>query len=190
MDAAIDAWARAALAAPARDLRAALADRDAPAPRAAAWAFKALCYAAWNTEPALARPCAERVSQLLATSRFIVDGVTVDSSAARVSGSLAVGAQVEVSGALRAGVLVASEVQARSEQARSFELNGSPSGLDVLRKRFVLRGTTVSYARGDVVFDGGNAASLVGYTGELKVEGLLSADRTLVEATRIRFKNR
>ena len=131
-----------------------------------------------------------RVSQLLPAGRFIVDGVTVDSSAARVSGSLAVGAQVEVSGALRAGVLVASEVQARSEQARSFELNGSPSGLDAVRKRFVLRGTTVSYARADVVFDGGNAASLVGYSGELKVEGQLSADRTLVEATRIRFKGR
>lgn len=66
MEANIDAWARAVLAAPAWPVSAALAEPGAPEPRAAAWAFKALCYAAWSTEPAQARPCADRVAQLLA----------------------------------------------------------------------------------------------------------------------------
>jgi CHAT domain-containing protein/tetratricopeptide (TPR) repeat protein len=66
MDSLTDAWARAVLAAPERPVGAALAEPGAPEPRAAAWAFKALCYAAWSTEPAQARPCAERVAQLLA----------------------------------------------------------------------------------------------------------------------------
>ena len=127
------------------------------------------------------------VSQVLSSTRFVADGVTVDSSAARVSGNVQVGAKVQVSGTLRAGVLLATEVEASTEKLRTYELNGSLSKLDTSRRRFVLRGTTVSYARSDVVFDNGTAARLAGYTGSLKVEGVLSVDRTAVEATRIRF---
>lgn len=127
------------------------------------------------------------VSQVLSGSRFVADGVTVDSSAARLSGSVQVGARVQVSGTLRAGVLLATEVEASTQKLRSYELNGSLSKLDTVQRRFVLRGTTVSYARSDVVFSKGTAASLVGYTGSLKVEGMLSADRTWVEASLIRF---
>ncbi len=125
------------------------------------------------------------VSALLSATRFVVDGVTVDSQAAKVSGRLVLGARVEVSGTLVGGVLLATEVQASA--AKTFELNGSLSNLDTAKRRFVLRGTTVSYARSDVVFDKGSAAQLVGYAGTLKVEGVLSADRTVLEATRIRF---
>jgi hypothetical protein len=127
------------------------------------------------------------VSALLSANRFVVNGVTVDASAAQVNGSLRVGVEVEVSGTLRAGILVATKVSASGDQARTFELNGSPSALDSAARRFVLRGTTVSYARSDLVFGNGSAAKLVGYTGTLKVEGVLSADRTLLEATTIRF---
>ena len=127
------------------------------------------------------------VSQILSSTRFVANGVTVDSGAAKVSGSVQVGAKVEVSGTLRAGVLLATEVEASTGTLRTYELNGTLSNLDTARRRFVLRGTTVSYARSDVVFDKGTAARLVGYTGSLKIEGALSADRTWVEATRIRF---
>ena len=127
------------------------------------------------------------VSQVLSGTRFVADGVTVDSSAARLSGSVQVGARVQVSGSLSAGVLLATQVEASTGRLRSYELNGTPSNLDSVSRRFVLRGTTVSYARGDVVFDKGTAARLAGYTGSLKVEGMLSADRTWVEATRIRL---
>ena len=127
------------------------------------------------------------VSQVLSGTRFVADGVTVDSSAAKLNGSLQVGARVQVSGTLRAGVLLATQVEASTGKLRSYELNGTPSNLDSVNRRFVLRGTTVSYARSDVVFDKGTAARLAGYTGSLKVEGMLSADRTWVEATLIRF---
>ena len=128
------------------------------------------------------------VTQLLSASRFVVDGVTVDSSTAKFSGSaVKAGAKVEISGSLRAGVLLASQVDVSTEKPRTFELNGTPAKLDTLLRRFVLRGTSVGYGRSDVVFDNGTAARLVGYTGSLKVEGMLSADGTLVEAQRIRF---
>ena len=45
----------------------------------------------------------------------------------------------------------------------------------------------VSYGSSAVVFENGSAAKLVGYTGSLKARGQLSADRTLLEASRIRF---
>jgi len=130
------------------------------------------------------------VSSVTSGTRFVVNGTPVDSSAAQVSGTVQVGAKVEVRGVLRAGVLLASEVKAMAaEEARTFELKGSPSALDTTARRFVVRGVTVSYARSDVVFKNGTAAQLVGYTGTLEVEGLLSADRTRVEATRIEFSN-
>lgn len=59
-----ESWARALLGEPGRTVQDALSGLAAPAPRHAAWAFKALCYAAWNTEPAQARPCADRVAEL------------------------------------------------------------------------------------------------------------------------------
>ena len=127
------------------------------------------------------------VSARLSGNRFVVDGVTVDASAAQVSGTVAVGAEVEVSGSLRAGVLVAAVVKVSGDQARSFDLEGSPTALDSTARRFLLRGVTVSYARSGLVFENGSAATLVGYTGKLHVEGVLSADRTLLEATRIHF---
>ena len=127
------------------------------------------------------------ISQVLASNRFVLDGVVVDASAARLTGTLQVGSKAEVAGTLRAGVLVASRVEVTTESLRTYELNGTLSNLDTVRKRFVVRGTTVSYARSDVVFDKGTAAQLSGYTGQLKVEGTLSADRTWVEAQRIRF---
>lgn len=128
------------------------------------------------------------VSTMASTSRFVVGGVTVDSSAARIEGLVQVGARVEVRGSLRAGVLVASEVKAAaSGEARSFELKGMLGQLDTVARRFVVRGTTVSYARAGLVFKNGNAAKLVGYAGTLEVKGTLSTDRTVLEATEIEF---
>ena len=128
-----------------------------------------------------------RISALVAADRFVVEGVTVDAAAAQISGQLQLGAEVMVRGTLRGGVLLASQVVASNERPRSFELEGTVSGLDSAAKRFVLRGTPVSYGSSAVVFENGSAAKLVGYSGKLKVEGQLSADRTQLEARRIRF---
>ena len=128
------------------------------------------------------------VSTVLSVSRFVVNGVTVDSSAARVSGTVLAGARVEASGTLRAGVLVANQIQASATTAsKTFELNGTLSSLDIVNRRFVLRATTVSYA--GAVFNNFNAAKLVGYTGKLKVKGMVSGDGTLLAASSIQFSD-
>ena len=129
------------------------------------------------------------VSALLAGSRFTVNGVTVDASAARITGLLQAGVRVEVRGTLRAGTLVASEVKVAAPEARLFELRGTVSQLDTVNRRFMLRGTPVAYGRADLVFQNGTAALLTGYTGTLEVQGVLSADRTRLDATVITFKN-
>jgi hypothetical protein len=48
-------------------------------------------------------------------------------------------------------------------------LNGQLSSLDLAARRFVLRGSIVSYGGAEVLFSNGSAAKLSGYTGSLKV---------------------
>ncbi len=128
------------------------------------------------------------VSEVLSATSFTVDGVTVDSSAARVDGTVTAGARVQVRGSLKAGVLLATRVQASApEQVRGFELKGTPGQLDTAARRFVLRGVTVAY--GSASFSNGSAAALVGYTGLLEVKGSLSADRQVLNASTVEFKN-
>lgn len=107
-----------------------------------------------------------------------------------MTGSVQPGAlvQVQVHGSLQGGVLLASRVQASTpETVRGFELKGTLSQLDTVARRFVLHGITASYAGAS--FDMGSAATLVSYTGTLEVKGQLSADRQVLEATSISFKN-
>jgi hypothetical protein len=128
------------------------------------------------------------VASVLSSTRFVVDGTTVDTRTAQVTGSVQPGALVQVHGSLQGGVLLASRVQASTpETVRGFELKGTLSQLDTVARRFVLHGITVSYAGAS--FDMGSAATLVGYTGTLAVKGQLSADRQVLEATSISFKN-
>jgi hypothetical protein len=126
------------------------------------------------------------VSTVVSATRFTINGTTVDSSGAQVSGTVQPGARVEVRGSLKAGVLLATLVQASApETVRGFELKGTPSQLDTVARRFVLRGVTVGYAGAS--FQGGTAADLPGYTGTLEVKGQLSADRQVLEASSIEF---
>jgi len=149
-----------------------------------------------STQRADAAPNGERdgaglegvVSVVLSASSFSLNGVTVDSSAARVDGTVAAGAWVQVRGSLKAGVLVATRVQASTpEQVRGFELKGTPASLDPAARRFLLRGVAVDYAGAS--FSGGSAATLVGYTGTVEVKGTLSADRQVLLAKSVAFRN-
>jgi hypothetical protein len=119
--------------------------------------------------------------------RFGVDGRTVDASAARIDGQVEVGATVRVSATLRGGVLVASRVRVEQRGApQDYELRGPIGALDVANRRFVVRGTTIGYARPDVVFVGGSAAQLAPGR-RVEVSGRLSDDRSRLEAIRIEF---
>lgn len=131
----------------------------------------------------------EGVIAAVSGTRLVVAGATVETSTAVVQGSLVVGARVQASGQLVAGVLVASQVQVDSNSGKQFEVSGTLSGLDTVAKTFVVRGTVVSYAAPGVVFKNGTAANLVGYAGKIKANGALSSGGTILLATQIEFSN-
>jgi hypothetical protein len=129
------------------------------------------------------------ITAIASASSFSVDGRPVDASAAVLPGGLAVGVRVEVEGTVRGGVLQATQVTIRSDQEehdRGFELNGTIASANAAQQTFVLRGLTVSTARPGLVLQGGTAAELVAGR-QVKVQGQLSADRTRIEATQIKF---
>ena len=100
------------------------------------------------------------------------------------------GAQVEVEGRMRDGVLVAHEVELESPHAGApdgFELHGSISALDAANGSFMLRGVRVSYA-GNPVYEDGSAASLANGR-RVEVKGRLSADRSVLQASVIEFED-
>ena len=130
------------------------------------------------------------ITAFSSNASFSVGGVLVDASAAQIEGGpLAVGVRVEVEGRLVSGVLVAGSVEVEDkDQTEPLELRGTIATLDTAAKVFTVsgRGERVSYARSDIEYDNGTAADLK-LQAAVRVTGQLSADGTLVEATRIRF---
>lgn len=127
------------------------------------------------------------VAQLLSSTRFVASGVTVDTSTARVSGTVQQGSAVQVSGQMVNGVLVATQVSVqKSDSARAYELKGQITAVNLAARTLQLRNTTVSLARSDLQLVKGSLADLV-VGRRLEVRGELSADRTVLEATRIEF---
>jgi hypothetical protein len=129
-----------------------------------------------------------RITQFSTATSFSVNGQAVDASAAPVSG-LALGVRVEVEGTIRSGILRATQVKIESEdqiKADGVDLRGPVESIDRSLRRFVVRGTVVSYAVAGIRYDNGSEADLaVGR--QVEARGTLSNDRTLVEASRIRF---
>lgn len=127
---------------------------------------------------------------------FSVNGVPVDASKAvwddgMSASAIAAGVRVEIEGALVNGVLVATKVEAQERRTGTdgkaeLEFHGTLSALDTANKTFQIRGVTVWYG-GTVAYRDGNEAKLSGYTGQLEVKGVLSADRSRVEAQKIQF---
>jgi Domain of unknown function (DUF5666) len=132
------------------------------------------------------------ITSFTSSASFEVDGRPVDASGARIEGGpLAAGQRVEVEGRLQAGVLVASEVQVENEEGDDeLELRGTIASVDTVAKTFGFSGRSerVSYARTDIVYENGGVADLMAGR-SVRVTGMLSADRTQVDARRIRFDN-
>ena len=137
-----------------------------------------------------------RVSAFTSAAQFSVNGTPVDARNAQFpngSAGLALGRRVEVEGSLAAGVLVARSVKVESEGGgggggggEEYDVSGNIASLDTAAKTFVVRNVVVSYA-GTVDFRGGTAADLaVGR--EVESRGMLSADGTRLQATRIDIK--
>jgi len=132
------------------------------------------------------------ITAFTSTASFSVNGIVVDASKATFPNGttgLLLGAQVEVHGTSTNGVVTATTVKVETHadrHAEGFELHGAITAIDTTAQTFVLRGVTVSYSGTTVDFRKGTAAQLaVGV--QLEVRGTLSADGTMLQATRISF---
>lgn len=132
------------------------------------------------------------ISSITSTSSFQINGLQVDASGATFpdgTAGIVLGARVEVEGVVTAGVLVASKVEIEERRTlglRPLELHGEMGNLNTTDKTFALRGVTVWYG-GSVEYRNGTVATLANGK-NLEVKGVLSADRTRLEARRIEFK--
>ncbi|MBK6654904.1 DUF5666 domain-containing protein [Zoogloea sp.] len=130
------------------------------------------------------------ISSLSTQTAFVVDGVHVDASAARIDGPLAVGLRVEVEGFVRNGVLVAREVESSDEDAsddEAFDLSGVMQDFDPLTQRFRLRGQWID-AGGAVIFEGGTRAELANGR-HVEVKGRFDSGSGAIVAARIEFEH-
>lgn len=131
------------------------------------------------------------ITAFASTSSFSVNGLPVNASAATFpdgTTGLALGARVEVSGSIVAGVMQATTVEIEERRVpgpRVWDLRGEVGRLDTTAKTFALRGITVWYG-GTVEFRDGTEANLANGA-NVRVRGPLAADRTRLEATRIDF---
>jgi hypothetical protein len=131
------------------------------------------------------------ISAFTSTSSFQINGLQVDASSATFpdgTAGIVLGAKVEVEGVVTNGVLVASkvEIENRRPELKVLELRGQMGNLNTTDKTFALRGVTVWYG-GTVEYRNGTEASLANAKA-VEVKGVLSTDRTRLEARRIEFK--
>jgi Domain of unknown function (DUF5666) len=130
------------------------------------------------------------ITTFVSNASFVVAGYMVNASAAQiVNGPLAAGLRVDVDGKLEAGVLVAHRVRVeQAGQPEEFQLRGVIDRVDTAAKVFEFRGNRerVSFAGTGIVYQGGDEPDLASGR-RVTAFGNLSADGTLVEATRIRF---
>jgi len=130
------------------------------------------------------------ITQFNALGRFVVNGLTIDATAAAIEGGpLALGQHVKVEGQVRGGVVIANDVHVLGSNAgNSYETKGRIVAIDSIARVFDLNGShgRVSYARDDIVLVGGTLADLT-LDRRVTVRGQLSPDGTLIEAQRIEF---
>ncbi|MBA4175346.1 MAG: hypothetical protein C0505_02085 [Leptothrix sp. (in: Bacteria)] len=132
------------------------------------------------------------ITAFTSTAAFSVNGLPVDASAASFpdgTAGVALGAKVEVEGTVTNGVLVATKVEVeehRPQFQRQLELRGELGNLNTTDKTFALRGVTVWYG-GTVEWRDGVEATLANGR-RVEVRGVLSTDRTRLEARRVEFK--
>ena len=123
---------------------------------------------------------------------FSVNGLPVDASRAAFpdgTTGIALGALVEVEGAIIGGVLEAIQVELEDrhggDDKRMYSLHGDILGLDPVAQTMIVKGTNVRWDS-TTVFQGGSAANLANGR-SVHVKGRLAADGQAVQAQSIRF---
>ena len=158
-----------------------------------AWVATRLRHSARAIEPRPEAHVEGVITAWTSAEAFEINGLKVDASGAAFpdgKAGVVLGARVEVSGAIVNGVLVAAKVELEEHRdplgKRPLELHGTMSNLDPAAKTFALRGLTVWYG-GTVDYKNGSEASLADGK-PVEVKGVISADRTRIEARRIEFR--
>ena len=130
------------------------------------------------------------VTAFTSATQFEVQGVAVDVAAgARVEGTVAQGAMVEVRGRAESGRIVASRVKVldrRGDEVRRVELHGTVGALDTAAKTFMLREVKIDYSKVSEWKDGSEANLADGKAVEVK--GQWSEDRATLVASSIEFE--
>lgn len=134
------------------------------------------------------------VTDFTNTESFSVNGLAVTTSADTAfpdgKNGIAMGVAVEVEGAIRNGVLVASKVELEDHHAndddRLDELHGAVVDLDKDAQTFTVRGVKVHYS-GNTAFSRGSASDLVNGKA-VEVKGHLASDGVTIEAKEIKFE--
>lgn len=132
------------------------------------------------------------ITVFTSATSFEINGLKIDATNATFPDGrtgVVLGARVEVEGAIVGGVLVATKVEIEERRdlgRRELELHGVMSNLNGTDKTFALRGVTVWYG-GTVEYRGGTADNLANDK-RVEVKGVLSTDRTRLEARRISFE--
>jgi hypothetical protein len=125
-----------------------------------------------------------RITAFTNAQHFSIDGVTVDAAGITASGTLALGARVEVEGRSSNGMILARRVSVDAAEgggAEAIELEGRITAVDASAQTFVVRGVTVAWS-GTTTFVSSTAADIV--VGRMvAAKGRLAADRSHVDAT-------
>ncbi len=133
---------------------------------------------------------------------FEMGGIKINASNALISdggAAIGLGSRVEVQGTMSNGVLLATKLKVEPAEVRGggnnggnptstrvLELYGAITSVNSAAQTFELRGVTVSYA-GSVTYKDGSVANLLAGR-SVEVKGVLSEDRTRLQASRIEFK--
>lgn len=117
------------------------------------------------------------ITSFASSTSFSVNGIPVDASRITPPSGLALGVRVEVKGDISNGVVIATEIDVKTDEdveSQAFEFHGAVSALDTTAKTFVIRGYTVRYIDGSganaTVFDLGTAVWADGLYVEVKAE--------------------
>ncbi|HQS32099.1 DUF5666 domain-containing protein [Polaromonas sp.] len=129
------------------------------------------------------------ITALTSTSRFSVNGLPVDASAATFKNGttgLVVGARVEVEGRVVNGVLMATKVKLEKgeDDKYKFELHGLVSALDKTARTFMVRGVSVTYSNTTTLFKNGATLVNLANGNNVEIKGVLS-NGNIVTATEI-----
>jgi hypothetical protein len=133
------------------------------------------------------------VTAFTSATQFEVQGVPVEVAAgARVEGTVAQGAMVEVRGRAEGGRILASRVKVLNrddDEVRRVELHGTVSALDTTARTFMLREVMIVYSERTEFKDGSAARLANGQAVEVKGQWSVDGnDRNTLAASSIEFE--